>query len=345
MPISVLKYLTNDIAIDLGTVNTLVYVKDKGIVVNEPSVVAIRKNDGEIVAFGREAREMVGRTPGEILTVKPLKDGVIADFEVAEEMIRHFIKQAQSPRFVRPVIVISVPSGITEVERRAVRDSAEHAGAREVYLLEEPMAAAIGVGLPIDQPVGSMIVDIGGGTTEVAVIALSGIVTEMSIRIAGNEMDEAIIQYLKRKYNLLVGEMTAEYIKRTIGSAAPHKEKATLMVKGRDLMAGIPKTVEVTSEEIQEALAEPVKAIVEAVRLTLEKTPPELSADILDRGIILTGGGALLKGIDERLREETNLPVSVTEDPLTCVVKGTGKVLDNIDAYSGILSQGIKQWL
>jgi len=345
MPFSLLKYLTNDIAIDLGTVNTLVYVKGKGIVVNEPSVVAVRKNEREIVAFGREARDMVGRTPEEIVTVKPLRDGVIADFEFAEEMIRHFIKQAQSPRFVRPVIVISVPSGITEVEKRAVRDSAEHAGAREVYLLEEPMAAAIGVGLPIDQPVGSMIVDIGGGTTEVAVIALSGIVTEMSIRIAGNEMDEAIIQYLKRKYNLLVGEMTAEYIKCTIGSAAPYKEKGTLMVKGRDLMAGIPKTVEVTSGEIQEALAEPVKAIVEAVRLTLEKTPPELSADILDRGIILTGGGALLKGLDERLREETNLPVSVAEDPLTCVVKGTGKVLDNIDAYSDILSQGIKRWL
>lgn len=339
MKFSLLSFVSNDIAIDLGTANTLVFVRGKGIEVNEPSLVAINRLDQKIVAFGSEAREMLGRTPGEITTIRPLRDGVIADFELAEEMIRHFIRLVQSNRFMRPTVVIGIPSGITEVEKRAVRDSAEHAGAREVFLVEEPMAAAIGVGLPIHEPVGSMVVDIGGGTTEIAVISLSGIVTSISIRIAGDEMNDTIVQYLKRKYNLLIGEKTAETIKMEIGSVSPYKEKAAIKVKGRDLVKGIPRTIQINSVEIQEALEEPVSSIVEAVRLTLERTPPELSADILNRGVMLTGGGALLKGLDAKLREVTNLPVNVAEDPLTCVVRGTGKIVENINGYQKVLNR------
>jgi len=346
MPFSFFSsFFTNDIAIDLGTANTLVYLKGRGIVANEPSIVAVKKSNQEIVAYGNAAKEMVGRTPGEIVTVRPLKDGVIADFELAERMIKYFIRKVRVGRLIRPRIALAIPSGITDVEKRAVRDSAEHVGAREVYLIDEPMAAAIGVGLPINEPVGSMIIDIGGGTTEIAVIALSGIVNDTSIRIAGDEMTEAIVQYFKRKYNLLIGENTAEIIKCEIGSAAPYDEKGSLTVKGRDLVAGIPKTVEITAEEVQEALAEPVSAIVEAVKLCLEQTPPELSADILDRGIILTGGGSLLKGLDERLREETNLPILITEDPLTCVVRGTGKILDDLENYQKVLAKTRREYI
>jgi rod shape-determining protein MreB len=333
------SFFSNDIAIDLGTANTLVYVRGKGVVVNEPSVVALRKDDQVVVAYGKEAKEMLGRTPGEIITVRPLKDGVIADFELAEKMIRYFIRKVTTNRLVRPRVAICIPSGITEVEKRAVRDSAEHAGAREVYLLDEPMAAAIGVGLPIEEPVGSMVVDIGGGTTEIAVLSLSGIVNDIAIRIGGDEMNEAIAQHFKTTYNLLIGENTAEAIKCTLGSAAPYKGNGTTSVKGRDLLAGIPKTVEVSFKEIQQALADTVDAIVQAVKLCLERTPPELSADILDRGLVLTGGGALLKGIDERLRQETNLPVIVADDPMTCVVRGTGIVLENLNSYEKVLSK------
>ena len=331
--------LSNDIAMDLGTANTLVHIRGRGIVVNEPSIVAVRHADQEIVAYGSEAKEMQGRTPGEIITVRPLKDGVISDFELAEAMIRHFIRKVQTNRLLRPRVCVGIPSGITEVEKRAVRDSCEHAGAREVYLVDEPMAAAVGVGLPIEQPVGSMVIDIGGGTTEIAVISLSGIVTDISIRIGGDEMNEAIVQHFKRNYNLLVGENTAEHIKCTIGSAAPYGEKTSMTVRGRDLVAGIPKTVDITSAEVQEALSESVNAIVEATKLCLERTPPELSADILDRGIVLSGGGALLKGLDERLRRETSLPIIVAEEPLTCVVRGTGKILDNISHYQKVLTK------
>jgi rod shape-determining protein MreB len=339
MPFSFLGLFGNDIAMDLGTANTLLFVRGKGIVVNEPSIVAIRRSDQEIVAYGSEAKEMVGRTPGEITTVRPLRDGVIADFELAERMIRYFVRKAQGSRFIRPRMAIAIPSGITEVEKRAVRDSAEHAGAREVVLIDEPMAAAIGVGLPVEEPVGNMIVDVGGGTTEIAVISLSGIVTDISIRIAGDEMNEAIIQYLKRKHNLLIGENTAEHIKITIGSVPPYKPEGQITIKGRDVVAGIPKTVEVTGEEIQEALAEATGAIVDAVKLCLERTPPELSADIVDRGLILSGGGALLRGLDERIRQETGLPVFVADDPLTCVVRGTGKILEDLPRYEKVLTK------
>jgi len=329
----------SDIAMDLGTASTLVYVRGKGVLVNEPSIVAVRKTDQQIVAYGHAAKEMQGRTPHEITTVRPLKDGVIADFELTEAMIRHFVRRVQVNRIWRPRMAISIPSGVTEVEKRAVRDSAEHAGAREVHLIDEPMAAAIGIGLPIEEPVGSMVVDIGGGTTEIAVISLSGIVNHSSIRIAGDEMNEAIIQHFKRNYNLLIGENTAEHIKCTMGSAAPYNDKSTTSVRGRDLVGGIPKTVEISVMEVQEALAEPVNAIVEATKLCLENTPPELSADILDRGIALTGGGALLKSLDERLVRETSLPVHVAEDPLTCVVRGTGKVLESIHHYQKVLTR------
>jgi len=346
MPFSFLSaFFASDIAIDLGTANTLVYLKGRGIMVNEPSVVAVKKSNQEIVAYGNDAKEMVGRTPGEIVTVRPLKDGVIADFELAERMIRYFIRRVKVSRLIRPRIAIAVPSGITDVEKRAVRDSAEHVGAREVYLIDEPMAAAIGVGLPISEPIGSMVIDIGGGTTEIAVIALSGIVNDTSIRIAGDEMTEAVVQYFKRKYNLLIGDNTAEKIKCTIGSAAPFNDKESLVVKGRDLVAGIPKTVEITSEEVQESLSEPVSVIVEAVKRCLEQTPPELSADILDRGIILTGGGSLLKGLDERLRQETNLPIIISDDPLTCVVRGTGKILDDLESYHKVLSKTRREYV
>lgn len=324
---------------DLGTANTLVYVRGKGILVNEPSIVAIRKADQEIVAYGHAAKEMQGRTPNEIITVRPMKDGVIADFELAEAMIRHFIRRVQVTRIWRPRMAISIPSGVTEVEKRAVRDSAEHAGAKEVHLIDEPMAAAIGIGLPIEEPVGSMVIDIGGGTTEIAVISLSGIVNHISIRIAGDEMSEAVVQHFKRNYNLLIGDNTAEHIKCTLGSAAPFSDKTSMSVRGRDIVAGIPKTVEITSMEVQEALAECVNSIVEATKQCLEKTPPELSADILDRGIALSGGGALLRGLDERLRRETSLPVIVAEDPLTAVVRGTGRVLESIHRYQKVLTK------
>ncbi|MCI0405362.1 MAG: rod shape-determining protein, partial [candidate division Zixibacteria bacterium] len=309
-----------------------------GIVLNDPSVVAVDTSNKKVLAIGASAKEMVGRTPGEISAIRPLKDGVIADFEITERLLSDFIKRVVRHKYLmKPRIVISVPSGITEVEKRAVRDSAENAGAREVYLIQEPMAAAIGVGLPVDRPTGSMIIDIGGGTSEIAVIALNGIVNNTSIRIAGDELNEAIVLYLKKNYNLLIGELTAEEIKIKIGSAFPLEKEESMEIKGRDLVAGVPKTLKISSVQIREALSEPVNAIVEAVRQALERTPPELAADILDRGIILTGGGALIRGLDKRLRQETNLPVNVAEDPLTCVVRGTGKVLENMAQYSKVL--------
>ena len=324
---------SNDLAIDLGTANTLVYVRGEGIVMNEPSIVAIHQADHSVLAVGHEAKAMMGRTPGNIQAIRPLKDGVIADFDVTEKMLHYFISKVHRRRtLVHPRIVIGVPSGITQVEKRAVRDSAMQAGAREVYLIEEPMAAAIGAGLPIQEPGGNMIVDMGGGTTEVAVISLSGIVYSKSVRIAGDEMDEAIVQYIRKHYNLLVGERRAEEIKIKLGSAYPMAgERATMEVKGRDLIAGIPKTIVVTDEEIREALREPVMAIVDTVRTCLERTPPELAADIVDKGIVLTGGGALLRGLDLLLRQETDLPITVADDPLSCVALGTGKVLDELE--------------
>ncbi len=328
---------SNDIAIDLGTANTLVYVKGKGILVREPSVVAIRKSDRKVQAIGYDARQMVGKTHSDIHTIRPMRDGVIDDDDIAEEMIRAFIKKVSRNRLTRPRVIICVPSGVTKAEKRIINDSAEHAGAREVYLIAEPMAAALGVGLPVDQPIGSMVIDIGGGTTEIAVISLSGIVTDTSVRTGGDEMDEVIVQYMRRNYNLLIGERTAEEIKCRIGSATPLKEELKMVAKGRDLIAGIPKAVEISSVEIREALAEPVSAIVDAVKLSLEKTPPELAADIRDRGIIVTGGGALLKGLAVRLREETSLPVNLAEDPLTCVVRGTGIVLDDMERFGKVL--------
>lgn len=335
---------SNDLAIDLGTANTLVYVKGIGIVTNEPSVVAVQRDargGKKILAVGKEAKEMLGRTPGSIVAIRPMKDGVIADFEVTEAMLRYFIERAHNRRtMVKPRIIICVPYGITEVEKRAVRESAESAGAREVYLIEEPMAAAIGAGLPITEPSGSMIVDIGGGTTEVAVISLAGIVYSKSVRVGGDKMDEAIVNYLKRKYQLLIGERTAEQIKITIGTAYPDENLKTMPVKGRDLVAGIPKTIEVNSEEVREAIMEPVNTIVEAVRVALEKTPPELAADIVDKGIMLAGGGALIQNLDVLLREETGLPIMIADDPLCAVVLGSGKALDQIDILSQVTVQG-----
>jgi len=332
---AILGMFSNDLAIDLGTANTLVYVKDKGIVVSEPSVVAVQKDysgQKRVLAVGTEAKKMLGRTPGSIVAIRPMKDGVIADFDVTEEMLRHFILKVHNRKtLVKPRIVICVPSGITQVEKRAVRESAESAGAREVYLIEEPMAAAIGAGLPITEASGNMIVDIGGGTTEVAVISLAGIVYAKSVRVGGDKLDEAVVQYLKRKYNLLIGDRTAEEIKIKIGNAYPDPEVQRMEVKGRDLVTGIPKTLEVDSNEIREALSEPVNAIVEAVRVALERTPPELAADIVDKGIVLAGGGAKLLNLDRLLREETGLPVYIAEDPLSCVVLGSGKVLDELD--------------
>jgi len=329
---SVLRYFSNDLAIDLGTANTLVFARSRGIVVREPSVVVINKVTNKIEAVGSEAKEMLGRTPGNIEPIRPMKDGVIADFEVTEKMLDHFIRKAHGGRrLVRPRIVIGVPSEITQVEKRAVRDSAERAGASEVFLVEQAMMAAIGAGLPITEPSGNMIVDIGGGTTDVAVISLAGTVYSRSVRVAGNEMDDAIIQHLKRKYNLLIGERTAEMIKWEIGSAYPLKEPLRMEIKGRDLVEGVPKNLQITDEEIREALAEPVATIVDAVRQALERTPPELSADIMDRGIVLSGGGALLRNLDQRLRDETGLPVVLAEDPLASVVLGAGRVLENID--------------
>ncbi len=327
---------SNDLAIDLGTATTLIYVKGKGIVSCEPSVVAVQRDlrgsRPKVLAVGREAKEMLGRTPGNIQAVRPLRDGVIADFEITETMLRYFIDRAHNRRtLVKPRIIICVPFGITEVEKRAVKESAEGAGAREVYLIEEPMAAAIGAGLPITEPSGNMVVDIGGGTTEVAVISLAGIVYSQSVRVGGDKMDEAIVAYMKRKYNLAIGEQTAERIKITIGNAYPLESQVSTEVKGRDMVAGIPKTVIVNSDEIREALIEPTNAIVEAVLLALERTPPELAADIVDKGIVLTGGGALLKNLDVLLREETGLPVMVCDDPISAVVLGSGKTLDHME--------------
>ncbi len=333
----VLAWFSNDLAIDLGTANTLVYLKGKGIVINEPSVVAIEKKSGKVLAVGAEAKRMLGRTPGNIVATRPMKDGVIADFEIAEKMLKHFITKAHNrSTFVRPRIVISVPSRITQVEQRAVRDSAELAGAREVYLIEQPVAAAIGAGLPIAEPAGNMVVDIGGGTTDVAVISLAGIVYSQSVKVAGDKMDEAILSYIKRKYNLYIGELVSEQIKFEIGSAYPLEERKTFVIKGRDLITGLPKTLVMDDNEVREALAEPISAIVNAIKVTLENTPPELAGDIIDRGIVLTGGGSLLRGMDIRLREETNLPIILVENPLTTVVLGTGKVLDELDLLSKV---------
>ncbi len=337
MAFGFLNFLSNDIGVDLGTANTLIYVKNKGIVVNEPSIVAFEENSGKVLAVGGDARAMLGRTHQDIVTIRPLKDGVIADFEATEVMIREFIKKANVNRISIGKIVVCVPSGITEVEKRAVRDSAERAGAREVYLVAEAMASAIGIGLDIEKPMGNMIVDIGGGTSEIAIISLGGIVLHTSIRIGGDEMNEAIIQYFKKNYNLLIGEKTAEMLKCEIGSVMPLEEEITTQVKGRDLVDGIPKTVEVSSAEIREALMDPVTAIVESIRLTLERTPPELSSDILDHGIILSGGGALLRKLDELIQHETQLPVNISEDPLTCVVRGTGKILNDFNKYHKVL--------
>ena len=339
---AILGVFSNDLAIDLGTANTLVYLKGKGIVFSEPSVVAVQKDavgQKKVLAVGTDAKNMLGRTPGSIVAIRPMKDGVIADFDITEEMLRYFIRKIHNRKaLVRPRIVICVPSGITQVEKRAVKESAESAGAREVYLIEEPMAAAIGAGLPITEASGNMIVDIGGGTTEVAVISLAGIVYAKSVRVGGDKMDEALAQHLKRKYNLLIGERTAEEIKITIGSAFPDSPGSvqegkleTMEVKGRDLVSGIPKTLTIDAQEIREALSETINAIVEAVRIALERTPPELAADIVDKGIVLAGGGALLRNLDALLREETGLPVVIAEDPLSCVVLGSGKVLDELD--------------
>ncbi len=326
----VYNYFSADLAIDLGTANTLVYVKGKGIVINEPSIVAVEMHTGKIQAVGKEAKEMLGKTPANIIAIRPMKDGVIADFEITEKMLEDFIRKTRGgSRFLKPKIVIGVPAEITQVERRAVKDAALRAKASEVYLIEQAMAAAIGAELPITEPGGNMIVDIGGGTTDVAVISLSGIVVSTSIRTASNEMDEAIIQYIKKKYNLLIGERTAEHIKIDIGSAYPLDENQEMEIKGRDLSHGIPKTITVNDAEIREALEGVVHVIIEAIKSTLEKTPPELSADIVDRGIILSGGGSLLRNLDKRLREETALPVFICEDPLSSVVKGAGKMLDN----------------
>ena len=323
---------SSDLAIDLGTANTLIYVRGKGIVLSEPSVVAIKKGTNQVLKVGKEAKEMLGRTPASIVAIRPMRDGVIADFDVTEQMIRAFIVKIHNRRaLVRPRIVIGVPSCITQVEKRAIRDSAEQAGAREVYLMEEPMAAAIGAGLPVQEPSGNMIVDIGGGTTEVAVISLSGIVYSQSIRIAGDEMDEAIIQYLKRKYNLLVGERTSENIKIQIGSAYPFDEPRKMEIKGRDLVDGIPKTLTITDSDIRESLHDPIYAIVDAVKTALERTPPELAADIAEKGVVMAGGGSLLHGLDTLIALETHLKVRVADDPLSCVVLGAGKVLDELD--------------
>jgi rod shape-determining protein MreB len=336
--VGLFDFISSDIGIDLGTANTLVFVRGQGIVLNEPSVVAVEKATGKILAVGSAAKEMLGRTPGEIAAIRPLKDGVIADFDISEKLLSDFIRRVIRHKYLmKPRIVISVPSGITEVEKRAVRDSAENAGAREVFLLQEPMAAAIGVGLAVDQPSGIMIIDIGGGTSEIAVIALNGIVNNISVRIAGDELNDAVIMYLKKNYNLLIGELTAEDIKIRIGSAFPLEKEISMEIKGRDLVAGVPKNLKLSSVQVREALVEPIDRIVEAVRQSLEKTPPELASDILERGIILTGGGALLRGLDKRLRQETNLPVNIAEDPLTCVVRGTGKVLENMQQYSKVL--------
>ena len=339
---SVLGLFSNDLAIDLGTANTLVYVKGKGIVLSEPSVVAVRNIPSagikNVLSVGVDAKKMLGRTPGSIVAIRPMKDGVIADFEVTEAMLRYFITKIHNRRaLVRPRIIICVPSGITQVEKRAVKETAESAGAREVYLIEEPMAAAIGAGLPVSEATGNMVVDIGGGTTEVAVISLSGIVYSQSVRVAGDKMDDAIVQHIKRKYNLLIGERTAELIKINIGTAYPDNEIKTMEIKGRDLVGGIPKILEIDSEEIRSSLAEPINTIVEAVRIVLERTPPELAADIVDKGIVLVGGGGMLKNLDILLKEETGLPITLTDDPLSAVVLGAGKALDELSLLREVM--------
>ncbi|MDD2679545.1 MAG: rod shape-determining protein [Candidatus Omnitrophica bacterium] len=327
----ILDLASNDIGIDLGTATTLVYVKGEGVVLCEPSVVAVERGTSHVLAVGEEAKRMLGRTPGNIVAIRPMRDGVITNFEVTEAMLRHFIRKVRHRRFqIRPRIVIAIPSGITEVERRAVKESAERAGARDVFLIEEPVAAAIGVGLPIQEPVGNMIIDIGGGTTEIAVISLAGIVFSKSIRIGGDEMNDAIVEYLKKTYNLMVGERTSEDIKIKIGSAYPLEEEMSLEVKGRDLIAGLPKTVTITSEEIRESLQEPLRAILEVTKISLERTPPELASDLIEHGIVMAGGGALLKGLDKLISEETGLPVHIADDPVTAVANGTGKVLNEI---------------
>lgn len=331
----ILGKFSNDLAIDLGTANTLVYVKGKGIVLSEPSVVAVHKDSKgikKVLAVGAEAKKMLGRTPGNIIAIRPMREGVIADFDITEAMLKHFILRVHNRRaLVRPRIIVSIPSGITQVERRAVRETVESAGAREIYLIEEPMAAAIGSGLPIAEPISSMIVDIGGGTTEVAMISLAGIVYSKSVRVAGDKIDEEIVQYMKRKYSLLIGERTGEIIKTTIGNAYPDDEVRTVDVKGRDLISGIPKTVEVNSEEIREAITEPVRLIVDTIKDALENAPPELAGDIVDRGIVLSGGGALLRNIDMLVKVETGLPISIADDPLSAVARGAGMALDQLD--------------
>lgn len=327
---------SRDMGIDLGTANTLVYIKGKGIVLREPSVVAINKNTGKVLAVGNEAKNMIGRTPGNIIAIRPMKDGVIADFDVTEKMLRHFIEKVGAKNsFKSPRIVVCFPSGVTEVEKRAIYEATKSAGAREAYLMEEPMAAAIGAGLPVNEPTGSMVVDIGGGTTEVAIISLGGIVTSMSLRVAGDELDQAIIAYIKKQYNLMIGERTAENIKIELGSAYDLGEtRENMQIRGRDLISGLPKVVEISEEEVRDALREPVYSIIEAIKTTLEKTPPELAADIMDKGIMLTGGGALLKGLDELITNETHMPVNIAEIPLDCVAIGAGKALDNVDIMS-----------
>ncbi len=333
--------LGRDLAIDLGTANTLIYARGLGIVLDEPSVVAINVNDGRPVAVGVEAKRMMGRTPNHIKAIRPLKDGVIADFEVCEKMLRYFIQKVHASKWSKPRMVICVPSGITGVEQRAVQDAAEYAGARKpVHIIEEPMAAAIGADLPVHEPSGNMIVDIGGGTTEVAVISLGGIVTAQSVRVAGDELDEAILQYVKKEYSLAIGDRTAEEIKIQMGSAWPLEEELTADIRGRDLVSGLPRTIQLTTEHVREALAEPVSAIVDAVKTTLDKTPPELAADIMEDGIMLTGGGALLGGLDERLAHETGMPIRVAHEPLYSVVIGSGRALENIDAMRGLMSLG-----
>lgn len=332
------KFFSRDMGIDLGTANTLVYVRGKGIVLNEPSVVAIQNDTKTVLSVGEEAKKMIGRTPGNIVAIRPMKDGVIADFDVTQSMLKYFIKKVYFRRtLIQPRVVVSVPSGVTEVEKRAVEEATLQAGAREAYLIEEPMAAAIGAGLPVEEPTGSMVVDIGGGTTEVAIISLGGIVTAKSIRIGGDELDESIVQYIKREYNLMIGERTAEEVKMTIGSAFPKAEEEKMLVRGRDLVSGLPKTLEITSAEIMDALREPVSQIIEAIKYTLEKTPPELAADVMEVGIMLTGGGALLDGLDKLVIKETGMPVCIAEDPLDCVVMGTGKTIEEIDTLRRVL--------
>ncbi len=333
-----MAFLGRDMAVDLGTANTLVYVRGRGIVLNEPSVVAINTNTGGILAVGTEAKRMIGRTPGNIVAIRPLKDGVIADFETTERMLRYFIQKVHRRRhFAKPRIVVCVPSGITGVEQRAVKEAGYQAGARKVYIIEEPMAAAIGAGLPVHEPTGNMVVDIGGGTTEVAVISLGGIVTSQSIRTGGDELDSAIISYVKKEYSLMLGERTAEEIKMAIGSAFPSPDEPHAEIRGRDLVSGLPKTIVVSSEEIRKAIEEPVNSVVDAVKTTLDKCPPELSGDVMDRGIVLTGGGALLKGLDERLRHETGMPIHITDAPLQSVAMGAGKCVEEFEALQQVL--------